>query len=383
MFTNQGKPSRRFGLFALLTAAAYAVTPASQAAEPSTMPTQSAQAASDADGRLKELIAGARKEGRLSIVVGEGSFGGSNSPLSKGFNNYYGLNIDVRFTPGPSMPNMVATVIQQYQARRPATTDVITGYANHMTALIAADAVEKIDWASWAPNIQKPGLTSVNGTAVPIMTSTPGIAYNTNVFKGDAIPKTFQDLLDPKLKGRVVTTPYASSFDRLATDYMWGKEKTLDFARKLSAQVGGLMRCNETDRLASGEFDVFGLTCSQSNALRPAAKGAPIGFVLASDAPIVMYLYQAVPATSAHPNAAKLWINYMLSKEAQKIVYDLDFQDLHLLEGSRTGQLVDELEAKGVKFLVVDTEFYRNNSAAEMDAVVSEVQGIFRTKQAP
>src|SRR5258706_15310272 len=102
---------------------------------------QIAQAASSpaAEGKLKEIIEAARKEGRLSLVLGEGTLGGGGSArLAKGFNDYYGLKLDVRFTPGPAMPNMVATVIQQYQTRRPAITDVITGYANHMTTLIEA-----------------------------------------------------------------------------------------------------------------------------------------------------------------------------------------------------------------------------------------------------
>jgi iron(III) transport system substrate-binding protein len=336
--------------------------------------------AKSANASANAIVDAARKEGQLSIVVGEGSFGGSNSDLAQAFNKYYGLNLNVRFTPGPAMPNMVATAIQQFQSGRPATTDVLTGYANHVLALIDAGAALKVDWADWAPNLQRPELSSADGAAVPIMSSTPGIAYNTTVFQGDDIPKTFHDLLNPKLKGRVATTPYGSSFDRLATKELWGKEKAFEFAHQLSAQVGGLIRCNEAERLASGEFDVFGLTCSQSNALRPASKGAPIGFVLASDAPIIMPLYEAIPATSAHPNAAKLWINFLLSEDAQKMLFKLDFQDLHLLEGSKTGESINKLKAQGVRFLVADIDFYRSHNAAEMDQDVTKVQEILRTK---
>jgi ABC-type Fe3+ transport system substrate-binding protein len=333
-----------------------------------------------ANARLNEIIDGAKKEGQLSIVVGEGTLGGSNSGLGAAFNKYYGLSLDVRFTPGPPMPNVVAAVVQQFQAHKPAVTDVIVGYANHMMDVIAGNAGEKADWQSWAPNLQQPGLVSPEGIAVPVQSSTVGIAYNTTVFHGSDIPSKFADFLDPKLKGHLATTPYASSFDRLATPDLWGKDKTLAFARKLSDQVGGLIRCNEIDRIASGEFDAFGLTCSQNDALASAAKGAPVGFTLASDAPIVMYLYEAVPATASHPNAAKLWINFMSSKEAQKILYDVSFADLHLLPGSKTGNSIDELHGKGVKFLIVDTDFYRHHNQAEMNAALSEVQKIFQRR---
>ena len=329
---------------------------------------------------LADIIAGAKQEGQLSIVVGEGTLGGSNSGLAAAFNQYYGFALDVRFTPGPPMPNMIAAVVQQNQAQHAAVTDVIIGYANHMTDLIAANAGMKVDWASWAPNLERPDLVSREGVAVPVMSSTPGIAYSTAVFRGDDVPRTFHALLDPKLKGHVATTPYASSFDRLATDDMWGKEKALEFARQLSAQVGGLIRCNELDRIASGEFDAFGLTCSQNDALAMAAKGAPVGFTLASDAPIIMPLYEAVPATAAHANAAKLWINFMSSPEAQKLLYDVGFADLESLPGSKTGESIAALREKGVKFLIVDTDFYRHHDTKELNTVLAQVQKIFRER---
>jgi ABC-type Fe3+ transport system substrate-binding protein len=344
-----------------------------------TGPAAHAQASAD-NPKLKAIIDGARHEGQLSIVVGEGTLGGSNSGLAAAFNKYYGFNLDVRFTPGPPMPNVVAQVVQQYQAHHAAVTDVIVGYANHMMDLIAGNAGEKVDWQDWAPNLQRPGLVSPESVAVPVESSTVGIAYNTTVFNSADIPTKFADFLDPKLKGKVATTPYASSFDRLATPDMWGVEKTLDFAKKLSAQVGGLIRCNEIDRIASGEFDAFGLTCSQNDALASAAKGAPVGFTLASDAPIVMPLYEAVPATAAHPNAAKLWINFMSSPEAQKILYEVSFADLDSLPGSKTGEKIKALQDKGVKFLIVDTDFYRHHDQAEMSKALAQVQKIFRER---
>ncbi len=357
--------TRRRAIFSsCLWAVLAMLVPAVQAAEP--------------NARLKEIIDAAKQEGQLSIVVGEGTIGGSNSGLAQAFNKYYGLNLDVRFTPGPPMPNVGATIVQQFQAHKPAVTDVFIGYANHMMTVIDANAVEKPDWKTWAPNLQQANLVSSEGAAVLVQSSTPGIAYNTNALQGNDIPRSFHDMLNPKLKGHIATTPYASSFDRLATDDMWGKEKTLEFARQLSDQVGGLIRCNELDRIASGEFDAFGLTCSQNDAVASRGKGAPVGFTLASDAAIVMYLYEAIPATSAHPNAAKLWINFMSSKEAQKLLFDVAYADLHLIEGSRTAKSISDLEAKGAKFLIVDTDFYRHHDAKEVDDVLTKVQAIFR-----
>lgn len=339
-----------------------------------------AQSVGPDNPKLQQIIAAAKQEGQLSLVMGEGTIGSSNSNLGNAFNKYYGTNIDVRFTPGPPMPNVASAVVQQAQAKKPAVTDVLIGYANHMMTVINADAVQKPDWKDWAPNLQAPGLISPEGAAVPVQSSTPGIAYNTNALQGADIPATFHDLLKPGLKGHVATTPYASSFDRLATTDMWGKDETMKFSQALSDQVGGLIRCNEMDRIASGEFDAFGLTCSQNDVLGMAAKGAPVGFILASDAPIVMYLYEAIPATAAHPNAAMLWINFMSSPEAQKTLYAASDADLHLVPGSHTAESIHALEAKGAKFLIVDTDFYRHHDQAAMDQTLQDVQKILQKR---
>lgn len=338
-----------------------------------------APARADPAPTLQTILDGARQEGQLSIVVGEGTLG-DNSLLIAAFNKYYSLDLDVRFTPGPPMPNMVATVIQQYVAHKPAATDVILGYPNHMVDLSNAHAIQKADWESWAPNLKGPHLVSSEGDAVPLQNSLPGIVYNTNALHGADVPNKLADFLDPKLKGRVATTPYASSFDLLATPDMWGREKAFDFTRKLSDQIGGLIRCNEMARIASGEFEAFGISCNQHDALANAAKGAPVGFVLASDAPLTTLLYEAVPATATHPNASKLWINFMSSREGQKLLYQATFADLSFVPGSQTAKSIDAVERTGAKVLVIDTDFYRHHDSAAMDRDLAELQKILRTR---
>ena len=70
------------------------------------------------------LIDAARQEGVLELVWGEGVAGGREgvAQLAEGLNRRYGLNLDVRFTPGPSFPEMAARIGQEYQSRRRAIT---------------------------------------------------------------------------------------------------------------------------------------------------------------------------------------------------------------------------------------------------------------------
>jgi ABC-type Fe3+ transport system substrate-binding protein len=365
----------------LLVACAPAAAPA-----PSAAPAAGAAPAGSRAGdtsALQRIVDGARQEGTLSIIWGAGILGGTEGiqRLTDGMNKQYGLNVEVKYTPGPSMPEMAARVVQEYQAGRTAATDVSVGYAQHMLALIAGDALEPVDWAAWAPNVQDPAAAADNGRAVAVQSSTPGITYNTAKISGDLVPHSLQELLEPRYKGRVASTPFAASFDNLAVPELWGEQRTTDYLLKFADQIAGLMRCNEMDRLASGEYEILAIQCSQGEPLQWKARGAPIDFAIAADAPLILPLYLTVPKLSAHPNAAKLWINYLLSREAQDILYETNFSDAAFIPGSRTAPDIEKLQATGVQFTTVDVAFYQRNDEKDMARMLAKFQDILRKQR--
>src|SRR5207248_381455 len=130
----------------------------------------------------------------------------------------------------------------------------------------------------------------------------------------------------------------------------------------------------ETNRVASGEFDIFALDCSQDNALTAKAQGAPIDFTMAADAPFVQLLYMAVPKNAAHPNAAKLWVNYVVTREAQDILYEVSHQDLHLLPGSRTAADMQRFQPAGTAPLIIGIDFYEQHDEKELSRIRSEIE---------
>jgi iron(III) transport system substrate-binding protein len=340
-------------------------------------PAAAPASATSVDPGLQALVDGARREGALSLIWGDGTMGGTEGirRLADGFNKQYGLNLDVRFTPGPSMPNMAARVAEEYTAGRPAATDILVGYANHIMAAMQAGAIEQVDWASWAPNVQRPELVAAGGAAVAFQSSWPGIIYNAQHVRPDEVPHTLQDLLKPQYKGRIASTPYAASFDQVAAPEVWGEERTFAYVRQLADQVAGLIRCNETQRLTSGEFDVLALACSQNGAMEEKHKGAPIEFLIPADAPLLVPLYAAVPKHAAHPNAAKLWINYLMSREAQDVVYEINGADNHEVPGSKAAKDLEHFQGAGLKFTRIDIAFYENNDE-RLGPVRDELQRI-------
>jgi iron(III) transport system substrate-binding protein len=315
-------------------------------------------------------------------VWGEGTQGGTKGieQLAAGFNKAYGLSLKVQFTPGPSMPDMGAKMIQEFQTNRPATSDLYVGYAVHMASAVQAGVLEAVDWASWAPNIKDPSLASGNGAVVTFETSLDGIGYNTQKLTGSAVPKTLQDLLKPEYKGKLASTPYAANFDYLATDAFWGEQKTVDFITKFSAQLAGLIRCDEMSRLSTGEFQAMALLCSQSNVYQEKARGGPLDIVIPSDAPLLIPLYVGLPKNSAHPNAAKLWVNYLMTREGQDTLYQYDFEDAQQMAGSKTAQQLEGLKSAGVKLSTIDLSTMQAQDPKEYARRRSEIQKILTAK---
>jgi iron(III) transport system substrate-binding protein len=95
---------------------------------------------------------------------------------------------------------------------------------------------------------------------------------------------------------------------------------------------------------------------------------------MATDAPFAQIMYLSVPRNAAHPNAAKLWINYMLSREAQDVVYEMHFADLHWLPGSKSAADIASFAGPGVVPIEFGVDFYLKHDESELDRPRAEIQ---------
>lgn len=364
----------------LLAGAAMACSAcAGGAPEPASPPQASVVSAS---GELGQLIEGARKEGQLAFAWSDNTIGTAAdfAQYADAFNKLYGLNLQVQFTPAESMPAMGAKIAQEAQAGRPASSDVFLGTAENVRDVMQADALQAVDWTSWAPNIQDAALVEPGNIAVNVATLIPGIAYNTNNLRGDAVPKTLEDLLKPQYKGHIASTVYAAQFNRLAAPELWGEQKTIDYVSKLAQQVSGLIRCGDQQRVASGEFDLLALDCG-GDADRLKAQGAPVDHVVPTDAPMFFSWDVAVPKNSAHPNAAKLWINFLMSRQAQDMIYKDAFADNAFVAGSKIAPQLDQVKRRGAKLVKADLAFYQRNDPVKLRTVSKQLVAILDKKQ--
>jgi ABC-type Fe3+ transport system substrate-binding protein len=301
--------------------------------------------------KLASLIKGAQAEGMLNLVWGENTFRGLQGvrELVSGMNKQFGTSIIANWTPGPSQPQMAAKIAQEFAAGVAATSDVYIGGSETYIATLATPlmVLDQFDWSSTFPQID-PAAVSLKGAALEISGRFPGIVYNTKLISINDAPKSLKDLLSPKLKGKVSTQPYISYFDILSGPKMWGPEQTADYVKKLSAQVSGLMRCGEYERVISGEFPIHALACGEGGVLPFTEKGAPLRYVIPSD---------AVPKNGRAKNAAKLFCAFLMTQSGQEFQWKVDRQDSEKFPGTRYNRILKNLQASGVKPLDVSVDY--------------------------
>src|SRR5581483_2076280 len=317
-------------------------------------------ATSSLPAEVQRLIAAVKSnnENEINLSWGETTIGGQEAAteIVDLINKNYGLKVGLNFTPGPSMTDIAGKITQEAAAGQKATTDVFLGSEGHFAALLKNGGLESYDYTQLSPRITKDIVVTQN-IGVEIASRFPGITYNTNLIKPDQAPKKLTDLLDPKWKGKIAGEPNAASLDRVAYRPEWTPDKMKDFVKQYSQNLGELIRCEELNRVSSGEFEMFGMDCGSYEVLRQRAKGAPLGHVVPEDAALSVFFFLGVPKTSAHPNLAKLYINMVLSEQGQQILYKTSLADLHSLPGSQSAAELKELQAKGIKPLPIDPQF--------------------------
>jgi ABC-type Fe3+ transport system substrate-binding protein len=340
----------------------------------------SAGAAAAAGTGLQPIVEAAKKEGELNFSWNNGLVmsASSGDVWAAALNQMYGTNLKITYTPGPPIPQMAAKTSEEVRSNRPSGTDVLITDPFPFLTLTADGILSANDW-SWAPSLQEKSLVAPGNYGVEFVSLLSGITYNANKIKDP--PKSMADLLKPEYKGRIGTTAAAIHFIELAAAEVWGEQKTVDYVTNYAKQIAGFMNCAELLRVASGEFDLFAIDCGSTVADAFKARGAPLAQAVPSDAPVYTPLYMTIPKTSAHPNAAKLWINFMLSQPGQQLLYKETFGDDATLPGSKTAELISKVQQSGGKPIKADVQFFQRNDAQKMLQTGNRLIDILRTSQ--
>ncbi len=149
------------------------------------------------------------------------------------------------------------------------------------------------------------------------------IGYNTQLVAPKDAPASYEDLLNPKWKGWI-----ALETEEYQWFYHWtqilGRDKGLEFMKKFAGQ-NLQMRAGHTllaQLVAAGEVALA--TVVYSNRVeRMKASGAPIDWVRFKGPTITAINAIGIPEKAPHPNSAKLFVDFALSKEGQNLLRGL------------------------------------------------------------
>ncbi|MDH3443258.1 MAG: extracellular solute-binding protein [Deltaproteobacteria bacterium] len=151
-----------------------------------------------------------------------------------------------------------------------------------------------------------------------------GWLYNTKSIKPEDAPKTYEDILDPKWKGKItIPNPAGQAFTAqvLASLHLvlGSKEKEEAYIKGLAANQPILLKsmAPTSAAVASGEVPIALTFIKYVHILGD--QGAPLEYVR-----LPAYLgdvhFIAPGSKAPHPNAAKLWIDHWYSKESMEIM---------------------------------------------------------------
>jgi iron(III) transport system substrate-binding protein len=132
-------------------------------------------------------------------------------------------------------------------------------------------------------------------------------------------PRNYTDLLDPKWKGKMLMD--STDYDWFGTlSIVWGKEKTVEYMRRLAKQEPLWRRGHGLTAQLLGAGEVPLAWAYNFRIERMKNDGAPVDWIETFDPIVVTVSGMGLSAKASNPNAAKLLIDFATSKRGQQMV---------------------------------------------------------------
>jgi iron(III) transport system substrate-binding protein len=263
--------------------------------------------------RDQKLVANAKQEGVVNLYISMQER--DSAPLTAAFEKKYGIKVNLwRASPD----KIVQRAIIEAKADR-YDVDVLEINGPELEMVYRENLLEKF----YSPAFKdiSPAIFPKHKQYAPDRLNLFVIAYNTKLVKPEDVPNSYEDLLNPKWKGKFVMEP--SDVDWFAaTAKGMGEQKGLDYFKKL-ATMQVAMREGHTliaEIVAAGEFPIA-LNVYNHAVEKLKQKGATIEWkALAPSFGRVGGI--GVARNAAHPYAALLFTEFVISKEGQELIKD-------------------------------------------------------------
>jgi len=301
---------------------------------------------------MDQIVAGAKKEGevRVSISVRKKRRGLiMGTRLIEAFQKKYPfINVKYKRIGGSRQRERVFSELVGGMI----SYDVATLSNTQVEPGIKANIFQKVNWKKLGA---RPTIVHPTGVGVSYRTQVFGMGYNTDlVSKEDAQKLSWEDCINPKWAGKFATDDRPRHLEVLYQDNAWGREKTLDYARKLAANkpIIVMSRSEAVLKLSAGAHHII-CGARWSGIRRQIAWGSKnIGFTAADPAIITAGDLIFVPRTTKNPNAGLLWILWSVSDEGQRLLDEVQWTGNPAISGTSAEKLI-----KGKKTVEASWEY--------------------------
>lgn len=326
-----------------------------------------AASAADPYGKVSgELYAKAKGEGALTIysvwdvehIV----------KILDGFSKRY-PGIKTNYWQGRN-PEIVTRVLTEFEAGRASVDAILSD--NAPPVIRAAGAIMPYE------TVQKEFLTLHDPTMPVVSLQIQALTYNTKKMKAGDLPKSWEDVANPKYKGNVaLDDPMRAG--PLSTQLAALKDLWKDDAR-FARFVKGLKALNvpvhkSTSAMfrlvISGEY-ALAMPALLHDVIHEREKGTPVDLVKSAP-PIVFPRYAGIYAKAPHPNAAKLLTEWLISTEGQATLDSVGREASR--KGFESKTSIDHAYGAGTKAIPVNDKLFLEDPKKWLDTNVKALWG--------
>jgi iron(III) transport system substrate-binding protein len=259
----------------------------------------------------QKLVEAAKKEGEL-VYYTTMTLDQSKSVVDR-FEKKYGIKSTLFRTGGGPLLNKILTEARggRYD------WDIVVGRGEMVLPLIQRKLVAS--YHSPESKMIDEQLVDKEGFWTAYYVNSYVLGWHTKLVKREDVPRTYDALLNPKWKGGLISldTEAYGMFEGLKG--AWGKERALAYFKKLAALDPVLKRGN-TERVQLAVAGEYPLIIAYNQTIqRMTSRGAPIDWLPLEPA-VTQVNPVMIAAKSPHPNAARLFYDFILSKEGQEML---------------------------------------------------------------
>jgi ABC-type Fe3+ transport system substrate-binding protein len=329
---------------------------------------------------LDKVIAGAKKEGAVTVNL-MAQYGVESIPrLEKEIKERFGVALKIDYVPAGQMAKALAMARMEQKMGATPSYDLEYYSTNNLLTGNKAGIFEEVNWKPLLTKdtpsqslLPVPFNAPVNYTAVMIL------MYNPDKVSDDKVPKTLSELADPKWKGKVGIFDYPSKWSKwwLA---MGGKDKGKAAVQALLKN--GAVQGKFDDLLNHFLLGEIWMAVTQSNYMELAqSKGVPAKWIALRDFVECSEGGLGVRKGAKHPNAAKLVAVYLASPAGSKFTMETAKHGNSHIPGNLVYDIVTEAKKQHIPLVIPESDqrFLEFAESKESNEWQKEVNLIFDT----